>query len=1117
MTARSKLSDRGARDDPAGTSPSGHALWHWDPRTDRLQFSPNAARVLDCDPAQLPDSSAALLEYIAPSHRTRLAEALQAAHQHQSGFALRLPWSIAGRPHSLLYLDGTTTGTEQSALVYGSIADLPPEAAAASLAPAELALILQEHSSDGILVLDRQGFCVQANPASLALLQIGADRLLGQRLTEVLAEAVDELPAATCRFVRTGSDGNETTMELQPLGRSERGLQVYLLRDISERRRAEKTHAMLAAIVDSSEDAIVSKNLDGVIQFWNKSAQNLFGYTPEEAIGRHITMLIPTDRLHEEDEILARLRRGERVEHFETIRQTKDGRLLNISLSVSPMIDQYGNIIGASKIARDVTRQKQMETATRRSQELLTALVEAAPLAVMLFDDDGRIDLWNTSASRMFGWTREQIGAVAPEAAADTRATALLASLRAATGAGDLQQVETTVARKDGSEIQVALWSSRLAATAGEAPRQLIVAADVSERYQAQRALREQEQRLQASLKASRTGTFHWDIRTNNLQWDDNLSRLFGLHPDEAIQTLERFIERVHPDDRDAVIESVQRCAREGANFDMDLRVVWPDGSIHWLSDIGQTFCDADGQPAYMTGACVDITQRKQTEQALRDSEEKFRTLADNIAQFAWMADGSGWIFWYNQRWFDYTGTTLEQMQGWGWRQVHHPDHVDRVVKKVSRCFETGTVWEDTFPLRGADGQYRWFLSRAIPIRDETGRVTRWFGTNTDITERRDMEEALREADRRKDAFLATLAHELRNPLAPIVNGLELLRMAPNSTPSARRVLDTMARQTLQLIRLVDDLLEVSRISRNKVQLRLEDVPLRDVVTSAIESVAPLLNKRRHTLDVDLPDEPVMLRADPTRLAQIFANLLNNAVKFTDDGGHITMRASISADQLEVHIQDNGCGIAPDMLQPIFDMFTQTSSLEGGRSGLGIGLTLVKALVELHGGSVRAYSEGLGQGSEFVLQLPVVQHATDRQTAQMPSEIPMDPSSQRILVVDDNEDAAVSTAMLLEAMGSEVRTAYDGEEALGIASDFRPHVILLDLGMPRLNGYEAARRLRQAEWAREVVLIALTGWGQEQDRQRTSDAGFDHHLVKPVDPAALRSLLNDIAQSASGA
>ena len=521
---------------------------------------------------------------------------------------------------------------------------------------------------------------------------------------------------------------------------------VLVFRDVTERRRAEEAQARLAAIVESSQDAIVSKTLDGVIRTWNAGAERLFGHRAEEAVGRPITLIIPPERLDEEKEILARLARGERIEHYETVRMAKDGRRLDISLTVSPVRDRAGRIIGASKIARD-------------------------------------------------------------------------------------------------------------------------------------------------------------------------------------------------------------------------------------------------------------ITERKEAEKALRAALE-----------------------------------------------------------------------------------------------------------------------ALKEADRRKDEFLALLAHELRNPLAPLRNGLQVMRLAAGDAHAVAKSRDMMDRQLSHMVRLIDDLLDVSRISRNKMELRRSRVLLADIVSSAVETARPAIEAAGHELTVSLPPEPVPLDADLTRLAQVFANLLNNSAKYTERGGHIWLTATREGAQVSVAVRDTGIGIPAFALPTIFDMFSQVDrSIERSTGGLGIGLALVKGLVEIHGGKVEAASPGQGKGSTFTVRLPVLE---DR--AKPSPEAPAEPAEgwpdsaapkRRILVVDDNRDSATSMAMMLQLLGNEVRTAHDGIDAVELAERFRPQVVLMDIGMPKLNGYEATQRIRQRPWGRDLTVIALTGWGQEVDRAKSKEAGCDGHLVKPVNLPDLEKLLVELQGS----
>ena len=369
--------------------------------------------------------------------------------------------------------------------------------------------------------------------------------------------------------------------------------------------------------------------------------------------------------------------------------------------------------------------------------------------------------------------------------------------------------------------------------------------------------------------------------------------------------------------------------------------------------------------------------------------------------------------------------------------------------------------------------------------------------------------EELRENDRRKDEFLATLAHELRNPLAPIRNSLQVMRLAGADRAAMDGSRAMIERQVQQMVRLVDDLLDISRISRGKMELRRQRVDLATVIAGAVETSRPLIERMGHTLSVTLPPEPVHLHGDLTRLAQVFLNLLNNAAKYSEPGGQITLAAETRGVEVIVSVRDTGIGIPADMLPRIFDIFTQVDrSLERSQGGLGIGLTLVKRLTEMHGGDIVALSDGPGRGSEFVVRLPILPESAGQEAVPLATMSPALPG-RRILVVDDNRDSADSLTLILGMLGNEVRTAYDGVEAVESAAAFRPELVFLDIGLPRLNGYDAARRIRQQPGGATMTLVALTGWGQEDDRRRSREAGFDHHLVKPVDPLELERLLGE--------
>ncbi len=495
---------------------------------------------------------------------------------------------------------------------------------------------------------------------------------------------------------------------------------------------------------------------------------------------------------------------------------------------------------------------------------------------------------------------------------------------------------------------------------------------------------------------------------------------------------------------------------------------------------------------------------RRAAQATLDEREEEFRALADNISQLAWMAHPDGAIYWYNRRWFDYTGTTLQNMLGWGWTEVHDPTYVEGIKQRFQEAVAAGRDWEDTFPLRAADGSYRWFLSRAKPVRDSTGAVVRWFGTNTDVTDVREAQASLVEAARRKDEFLAILSHELRNPLSPILVAARLLA-SPDVTASQRAWCSAVVlRQSTHLARLVDDLVDTSRITSGRLELERRPTDLRHVAAMAVEAAQPLADARGHRLEVDVQSDIPLLQADPVRLTQVVTNLLNNACKSTEPNGQIFLKVARLDQQAHISVADTGIGLKPEDLETVFDLFAQVSSpLTRTSGGLGIGLALTKGIVELHGGSIDAFSDGPGRGSVFRVSLPLPARVPDDAVDyQLSTPMAIDPTprmARRVLLADDNRDAADSLAAILRLMGHEVVTAYDGAQAVTAAAAFDPDVAVLDIGMPHLNGYEVAARLRTAASGDKVRLVALTGWGQKSDKLKAEAAGFDHHLTKPVD------------------
>jgi len=540
------------------------------------------------------------------------------------------------------------------------------------------------------------------------------------------------------------------------------------------------------------------------------------------------------------------------------------------------------------------------------------------------------------------------------------------------------------------------------------------------------------------------------------------------------------------------------------------------EGVVRHFDLLVEANVGADGTIEGVRCASLEITERKAAELAVLDREARLATLADAMPQLVWIGRTDGAIEYVNQRLCEYVGLSETQARAEeAWRHIIHPDDWDRGMAIWSKAISAREAYTLEQRLRRHDGVYRWFLVRAQPELDSTGRVIRWFGTSTDIDDAKQLERhllsqeaALREVDARKDRFLATLSHELRNPLAPIRNAAQILGSPAVPPERFRWAQAVIQRQVKHMSWLLDDLLDVARITQGKLELKKERVSLTSIVDSAVEAARPLLDEKRHHLIVDLPPEVPTLEADPLRLAQVVSNLLNNAAKYTDAGGRIELSARVAMKSISITVKDNGIGIPSHSLDRIFDMFAQVDSQSSRtEGGLGIGLSLVKGLVDLHGGTTAVASAGPGQGSEFIVNLPLLAVDIDVGQTVAPDTFPYDTTGRRVLIADDNKDAADTLAMLLEIEGHEVRVAHGGHAALALAQAFRPEIALLDIGMPGLSGYDVATALRKEPWGKAMRLIALTGWGQESDRRHSKAAGFDWHLTKPIDMTTLSAVL----------
>jgi PAS domain S-box-containing protein len=626
------------------------------------------------------------------------------------------------------------------------------------------------------------------------------------------------------------------------------------------------------------------------------------------------------------------------------------------------------------------------------------------------------------------------------------------------------------------------------------------------ERKRIEQAVRASEERFARFMQHLPGLAWAKDVDGRYVYANDAAERAFGT-PRAALYG--KTDAEVFPADTAAQFrENDRRALDSGAGVQVIETLAQPGGQLHHSLVSKFLIPGPDGRPALLGGMAIDITERLRAEQELRAAQEHLHIVTESMSAPVTRCGRDLTYRWVNKPYADWLGQSPGEIVGRPILEVIGGEAFEALRPHFERVLSGQVVrYEERVRFRGIGP--RWINAVYTPTFDPAGVPDGWVAVVLDIDDRKRAEESLREADRQKDEFLAMLAHELRNPLAPVRTALHILKQPGADAATHAQVRDMAERQVQHMARLLDDLLDVSRVSRGRIELRTEAVDVAAAIGRTVEAVRPLIEDRRHELTVSLPAGPVRVEVDPTRLEQVLTNLLNNAAKYTDPGGQIWVSARREGGEVVLRVRDTGIGIAPEVLPRVFDLFVRAEPRPGpAPGGVGVGLTLAKKLVELHGGGIEAASAGPGRGSEFVVRLPAlagpgdgesVREARGADAATLPR--------RRILVVDDNRDAADTLALLLRLAGQDVRAAYDGPSALAEAARFGPAMVFLDIGMPGMDGYEVARRLRRDPALGGVVLVAVTGWGQEEDRRRSREAGFDNHLVKPVEPEAVQKLL----------
>ncbi len=728
-----------------------------------------------------------------------------------------------------------------------------------------------------------------------------------------------------------------------------------------------------------------------------------------------------------------------------------------------------------------------------REQEALQTIIDRIPVMIMMYDPEARLTWLNSEFERVVGWSSRQAAEVSlmDEIYPDPEYRARI-SERVQSEQGDWMDIQMRT--RDGRTIETSWTNVQLSDQT-----QVGIGIDITERKQMEEALRASEASFRGTFENAAVGIAHVGLDGTWLRMNDKLCEITGYSREELRHRT--FQDITYPADLDTDLEYArQLLAGERQTYSMEKRYIRKDGSIVWANLTGSLLRSPAGEPKHYIAVVEDITLRKRAEATAQRQARLIELSHEPV--IVWDLDG-GIVEW---------NAGAERLYGFSPKEaIGHVSHdlLHTVhplpLSKLKPLLKSGRSWAGELRHTAKDGREVIVASRQQLIEVDGRQLV--LETNRDVTEQQRAEAALRDADRRKDEFLATLAHELRNPLAPVRNAVQILKLQGSLDPTSEAARDMIDRQVQHMVRLLDDLLDMSRITQDKLELRKEYVELAPILNQALETSRPHVESDGHEVSVSMPQEPIYLDADPVRLVQVFSNLMNNASKYTQPGGQIWLTAKHSGGEVIVSVKDTGAGIPPDKLDSVFDLFTQLNRPEEqSRSGLGIGLTLVKRLVEMHGGSVAAYSAGVGQGSEFVVRLPVLAELP-QVGAVPPLAAEANGKPKRILVVDDNFDIAESLTELLELEGHEARMAHDGAEAVAAAQEFQPDVVLLDIDLPRMDGYEACRRIREQPWGKSISLVALTGWGQEEARRKSREVGFDYHLVKPVDFADLMALL----------
>lgn len=904
------------------------------------------------------------------------------------------------------------------------------------------------------------------------------------------------------------------------------------------------TQESLAAIVESSDDAILSKDLNGIIRTCNAATERIFGYKSEELIGQPVRILIPTDRQAEENGIMERILRGERIDHFETVRVTKDRRLINVSLTISPIHAPSGAVIGASKTARDISEIKR----AREQEAYLAAIISSSTDAIISKDLNGTITSCNEAAEHIFGYQSEElIGRpihILIPAERYAEEDMILSKVRAGER---VEHLETVRIAKDGRKLDISLSVSPVRDDSGTVIGVAKVARDVTEQKELARKLAEQQEYFRVTLSSIGDGVIASDDRGRVTFLNPCAEILTGWPAGEAAgQPLAEVFRIVNEKTRQPVENPAEVVMRTGyfAGLANDTVLLRRDGSERPVADSAAPIRNEAGKPVGAVLVFRDVTEQRRAEDAVAEQREWFEKTLESIGDAVIATDVQGRVIFMNPIAEHLTGWNLDKARGRLCANVFNivnEESRQTIENPVSRVLGEGLTvgLANHTTLIAADGTERPIDDSGAPIRDRAGHIIGVVLVFRDISDRRridverrnvnvererllDAERAARadaeRANRMKDDFVATVSHELRTPLNAILGWTQLMMQSATDQDVIARGLDVISRNTRVQAQLVSDLLDVSRIATGNLRLAIEKVDLVASVRNVIETLQQSADSKQIGVHQEFGAETIPIAGDPARLQQIVWNLLWNAIKFTPEGGSVTVRVRDSAAGAEVSVTDTGIGIKPELLQHIFERFSQASLLKTrGFGGLGLGLSIVKHLVDLHGGSITADSRGEGQGATFTVVLPCGDLPAAAEVAESPGHAaePQDMlQGLRILVVEDEADTRDFLGRFLTSYGAKVVMTGSAAEALERLPESQADLLISDIGLPEVDGYELLHRIRQTDAAGGggIPAIAITAYARAEDRAQAFRAGYQEHLAKPIEPADIVAAIERIAE-----